>query len=124
MTTRKSKAERKASERVDEILDAIRKIEECTRNHSLEEFRAEAHRTSGLGVAAIERYLERLVEASRHLPESLQATEPDIGWRDIATLGKLLRHQYHRIDIELLWKYCTKELPILKLAMERIKRRV
>lgn len=53
--------------------------------------------------AAFERFLEILSEASRHVPEELRATEPDILWTRIAAIGNHLRHAYHRVDFEILW---------------------
>jgi uncharacterized protein with HEPN domain len=50
---------------------------------------------------AVERLLEILSEASRHVPKTLQEAS-DIPWRDIADLGNLLRHAYHRVDADVV----------------------
>ncbi len=44
--------------------------------------------------AAVERYLERLSEASRHVPDALKEKHPNIDWRGVADLGNVLRHAY------------------------------
>jgi uncharacterized protein with HEPN domain len=42
---------------------------------------------------AVERGLEIISEASRHVPPDLQAPETEIPWRQIAAIGNLLRHE-------------------------------
>jgi uncharacterized protein with HEPN domain len=45
---------------------------------------------------AAERAIEIISEATRHLPERLRASEPDVPWREIASIDNVLRHAYHR----------------------------
>ena len=40
--------------------------------------------------AAVERYLERLSEASRHVPQNLKDKHPKIDWRGVADIGNVL----------------------------------
>jgi uncharacterized protein with HEPN domain len=54
--------------------------------------------------AAYERFLEILSEASRHIPFEMKEEAPEIPWIDIANIGNHLRHAYHRVDFELLWR--------------------
>ena len=54
--------------------------------------------------AAFERFLEIVSEASRHIPPELQAEAPQIPWHLIAGIGNHLRHAYHRVDAEILWR--------------------
>lgn len=72
----------------------------------------------------VERNLEILSEATRRLPEDFKAREPDIPWRDIATMGNVLRHEYHETAPEVLWETCTRDLAPLKAAVERIRREI
>jgi uncharacterized protein with HEPN domain len=44
--------------------------------------------------AAMERYLERLSEASRHVPQELKEKHPEVDWRGVADIGNVLRHAY------------------------------
>ncbi len=53
--------------------------------------------------AAVERYLERLSEASRHVPETLKQKHPNIDWRAIADIGNVLRHAYDTIADRRIW---------------------
>jgi uncharacterized protein with HEPN domain len=63
---------------------------------------------------AIERCVEIISEASRHIPEAMKANHPDQPWNEIAGIGNLLRHQYERIDDLIMWKIATRSLPQLR----------
>jgi uncharacterized protein with HEPN domain len=52
---------------------------------------------------AIERSLEIISEASRRIPDTEKAKHSDIPWRDIADIGNYLRHQYHDLNVKILW---------------------
>ncbi len=67
-------------------------IERVTAGKTLEEYSADPDLA-----AAVERYLERLSEASRHVPETLKQKHPNIDWRAIADIGNVLRHAYDKI---------------------------
>ncbi|MCP8882217.1 DUF86 domain-containing protein [Devosia sp. XJ19-1] len=68
--------------------------------------------------AAFERYLEAASEASRHVPQELKDDYgPDVPWRNVADLGNVLRHTYHRSDARTLWDIYTTELDALDRAI-------
>jgi uncharacterized protein with HEPN domain len=59
---------------------------------------------------AVERLLEIISEASRHIPVDMKAKEPKINWRRLADLGNWLRHAYHRTDPGFLWDMIGHDL--------------
>jgi uncharacterized protein with HEPN domain len=59
---------------------------------------------------AVERLLEIISEASRHIPVDMKAKEPNINWRRLADLGNWLRHAYHRTDPGILWDMIENDL--------------
>jgi uncharacterized protein with HEPN domain len=63
---------------------------------------------------AVERCIEIISEASRHIPRELKAKHPEQPWHEIAAIGNLLRHHYHRVDDFIIWKIATRSLPILR----------
>ena len=69
---------------------------------------------------AVERNMERLSEASRHIPEALRAQHPDIDWRRLADLGNILRHAYDGVDDDIMWTIVTGHLPPLRAAVAEI----
>lgn len=101
----------------DHILDAIANIEADTANHDLESFQAD-RRTCQL----VERNLEIISEASRRLPQTLKDKEAGIPWGEVAAIGNVLRHAYHRVQAQVLWETCRKDLEPLKAAVKRIRR--
>lgn len=68
---------------------------------------------------AVERLLEIISEASRHLPDAIKLNAPDINWRRLADLGNWLRHAYHRTDAGLLWVVVKDDLPSLKAFVDK-----
>ncbi len=69
---------------------------------------------------AVERGLEIISEASRHVPDDLKALAQDIPWRQIAAIGNLLRHEYQRADIKATWNIIEEHLPPFAVAIEQL----
>lgn len=65
----------------------------------------------------VERRLEIISEAVRHLPEELLATRPEINWSDIRAFGYFVRHEYWRVDAKIVWRVVGDELPALRTAI-------
>jgi uncharacterized protein with HEPN domain len=72
-------------------------------------------------VTAIDGAIEIISEASRHVPAQLKAMHPNIRWRSIAGIGNVLRHEYHAISDQVIWKVIQNELPPLKATVTTIK---
>ena len=63
----------------------------------------------------VERGIEIISEASRHLPDDLKARHPNIPWPNIAGIGNILRHNYERIAAPIMWNLARDDLlPLLK----------
>jgi uncharacterized protein with HEPN domain len=43
-------------------------------------------------------------------------------WRRMADLGNRLRHAYHRVDPDVLWEIVERDLPALRLLLDRMIR--
>ncbi len=59
---------------------------------------------------AVEHALLIIAEAARHLPPDMKEAHPDVPWQKIHGLGNMLRHEYRRIDPEILWSIVTDHL--------------
>jgi uncharacterized protein with HEPN domain len=70
--------------------------------------------------AALERHLEVVSEASRHIPEAWKAEYEDIPWRNIADLGNIIRHAYDEVDLGILWDISEKHLSELEYAVDAL----
>ena len=66
---------------------------------------------------AVERCVEIISEASRHIPAQAKQKHPEQPWTEIAAIGNLLRHHYERIDDLIMWKIATRSLPALRPAI-------
>lgn len=69
---------------------------------------------------AVERGLEIVGEAARHVSEEFTGAHPEIPWRRIVGQRHLLAHEYGEIDPERVWRVATERLPELIAALERL----
>jgi uncharacterized protein with HEPN domain len=69
---------------------------------------------------AVERNLERISEASRHIPDEMKAEHVHIPWRQVADIGNVLRHGYERIDDETIWNIARLDLPALRVVVDEM----
>jgi uncharacterized protein with HEPN domain len=99
--------------RLEDILEAIAAIAEYTAGRSFEDYAAERMLRD-----AVERNIERISEASRHIPENLKARHPEIAWPEIAGIGNILRQAYPIVDDRVIWEVVARDLPPLKAAIE------
>jgi uncharacterized protein with HEPN domain len=67
---------------------------------------------------SIERAIEIISEASRHIPDELKANHPDIHWRGIAGIGNVLRHDYQGVEAEIMWRAAIQDIPPLKAVID------
>ena len=63
----------------------------------------------------VERGIEIVSEASRHLTAALKAGHPGIPWRKAAGTGSVLRHEYQRTAPDILWHAAGGDLPALEV---------
>jgi uncharacterized protein with HEPN domain len=71
--------------------------------------------------SALERGIEVISEASRHLGRELKPQHKDVRWKDIAGIGNILRLEYQRVDGQIIWNAVRDDLPTLKKALLGIK---
>jgi uncharacterized protein with HEPN domain len=92
-----------------DILQTIDAVAEMVADLDLDGFQAD-YRTQ----RAVERCIEIVSEASRRIPGSEKARFPDVPWTDIAGIGNILRHEYHRVAAPVIWRTATRSLPELR----------
>ncbi len=101
---------------LDEIIDHIDFVMETTKDRSFGDLSADRSFRY-----TIERSLEIISEASRHLPDELQTTRPDIPWRRMADFGNVLRHTYFDIRLDTIWHIVKEELSALRAALAAMR---
>lgn len=69
---------------------------------------------------AVVRQLEVLGEAATHVSESTRSRAPAVPWRGLVGMRNVLIHAYHRVDLDVVWKSVTTELPVLRQTLASI----
>lgn len=95
--------------RLADIIEACERLQDQLHNVSLEDFEAD-----WLKQWVVERGVEIVSEASRHLPEVMKARHNTIPWPKVAGIGNVLRHNYEHVSPAILWALVHKELPLLE----------
>jgi len=100
---------------VEDIVEAIERIQGYTEGMSFEDFIADQKT-----VDAVIRNLEIIGEAAKHIPDEFKALHPDIPWREIAGMRDRLIHAYFGVDLSLVWHTIRSELWELEKAMKEL----
>ncbi|KAB7644815.1 HepT-like ribonuclease domain-containing protein [Polymorphobacter fuscus] len=98
--------------RLLDITTQVAAIEAAIAGLSLADFRSDWLRRS-----AVERGIEVISEASRHIDPALTVRHPEVPWRRVADIGNWLRHAYEQVDPALIWFIVIDEFPALKAAI-------
>jgi uncharacterized protein with HEPN domain len=101
---------------LNDILDAIKRIEEYTNGLSLADFK-----NNRLKQDAVIRNLIVIGEAAKGLPENARPTDKEVDWNKIAGLRDIVVHQYFNVDIETIWSIVTSNIqPLKKLVAKHL----
>jgi uncharacterized protein with HEPN domain len=99
--------------RLEDILEAIAEIEAFIGEKTFDDYMAEPLLRRG-----VERDIEIISEASRHIPKSLKSRYPLIPWRKVAGIGNVLRHGYKNVDDHEMWDNASTDLAPLKTSIQ------
>ena len=98
-----------------DILSSIQEIEEFVEGIDFEKF-VRDRKT----INAVIRSLEVMGEAAKKIPSKIRYKYPEIPWKYIAGMRDKLIHEYHGVDLEIVWEVIEKEIPPLKPKFEKI----
>ncbi len=104
---------RKIGPVLDEIRNAINGIQAAIEGKSFADFEKDWLLRHG-----VQRGIEIISEASRHLPAKLTAQYRQVRWQALAGIGNVLRHEYHSISDKVVWDAVRDEMPQLRQAVE------
>lgn len=102
---------------IEDVLDAIRKVEKFTAHVSLKNFLKD-EKTS----FAVIRAVEIIGEAVKKLPNTLKKQYPQIPWREITGMRNKLIHEYFGVDLKVLWDTVKNDIPPLKSLFEKMQK--
>jgi uncharacterized protein with HEPN domain len=106
---------RKVRHAVHDILEAIDRVDQITRDKTLADFE-----NSWQLRWLVQRAIEIISEASRAIPDDLVNHRPEIPWPQVRGIGNVLRHEYSGLSDRIIWNVVIDELPRLKVAIEAI----
>ena len=94
---------------IEHILDCIRKIKEFTSGLSLKDFSV-----NELVQDAVIRNIEIIGEASKKISSDTKQIYYEIPWKEIAGMRDKLIHDYLGVDVEVVWRTITEDIPTLE----------
>jgi uncharacterized protein with HEPN domain len=100
---------------LEDLLEAITKIEIYTEDTSFEDFK-----NNSLLVDAVLHNLEIIGEAAKHIPESIRVKYPKVEWRKISGLRDVVAHEYFGISMEIVWDILRNKLPDLRATVAKM----
>lgn len=100
---------------LDDILEAINKIEQFTQKINFSDFEKD-ERTQ----FAVFHALEIIGEAANKLSPDFLKNTPEFPVREAVELRNFLIHGYDQISLDVVWKTIHSHLPELKLQIEKM----
>lgn len=97
------------------IWHAIDEIEQFTSGLTTEDMLRD-----NLRLRAIERCLQVITEAAKHVPAGARDLHPEIDWSAIVAMGNILRHEYFRINPDIVIRVVRHDLAPLKKAVQSL----
>lgn len=70
------------------------------------------------------RALEIIGEATKNIPAEVRNQYPDIPWRSMAGMRDKLSHQYFGVNLEVVWKTSTEDLPQLRTKLQIVLEKI
>lgn len=106
---------RKQRFRIQDILDAIRAIQEYTLGMTFQEFKADPKT-----VDAVIRRLMIIGEAATHLEEGTTNMAPEIQWRQVRGMRNIIVHEYFGVSERIVWDTVREDLPGIVEPLKRL----
>jgi uncharacterized protein with HEPN domain len=106
---------RKWKFRIRHILEAIATAQSYVRGMTFENFQRDTKT-----VDAVITRLMIIGEATRSVPEEVQAAHAEVPWHKMQGLRNVIVHEYDRVDLGILWNVVQLDLPPLVPLLQAI----
>jgi uncharacterized protein with HEPN domain len=100
---------------VEVMRGACRLIVDFVRGMTLRDFLADQRSHS-----AVAYQLVIIGEATKHLSRSFRDHHEAVPWREMAGMRDILVHDYLKLDISILWRTATYNVPVLAATVTRM----
>jgi uncharacterized protein with HEPN domain/predicted nucleotidyltransferase len=100
---------------LEDMLSAAREVLEFTEGWTFAEF--ERDRKT---INAVIRSLEVMGEAAKKVPDDVREKYPAVPWKDIAGVRDKLIHEYHGVDLGMVWRTARDDIPLLLPLLQRV----
>jgi uncharacterized protein with HEPN domain len=70
---------------------------------------------------ALVRAIEVIGEAASRVSDDARQTAPEVPWRQIAGMRNRLIHGFFDVDVEIVWRTATEDVPTLVSALARFR---
>ncbi len=106
---------RKWPRRIEDILDAVAKIQTFVEGQSREAFCQDAKT-----VKAVMADLAVIGEAAGHIPEDVISAHPEVPWMLMKAMRNRIVHVYFDVDPNIVWDTLQQDLPVLVKALRKL----
>ena len=106
---------REFSDYINDMYDAINKIQIFSKNMNFEEFISDDKT-----IYAVIRCFEIIGEATKKIPKIVKEKYTTVPWQEISGIRDKLIHEYFGVNLEVVWKTILEDLPELKINIEKI----
>ena len=100
---------------VQDILEAIRRIDDYLEDLTFEEF-SKDNKT----VDAVIRNFVVIGEAAKHIPFNVKKKYSEVSWKRMAGMRDKVIHEYFGVDLRILWDTSKIDLPASKHLLEKL----
>lgn len=104
--------------RIEDILEAIGKIQRYIRGMDYEKFSEDEK-----SVDAVIRNFTVIGEAARRISDDYTEAHPDLPWEEMRGIRNIVVHEYFGVSLPILWETATRDLPPLVPQLEKLLQR-
>jgi uncharacterized protein with HEPN domain len=100
---------------VKDVHEAVVLVAEFISGMAFKDFKADAKTAF-----AVVRALEIIGEGAKMVPDAIRAKHPAVPWRLMTGMRDKLIHHYFGVDLKVVWKTATEDLPGLEVQIKEV----